>query len=214
MGIKQYNNAIQRSYGPTGCEFHPNCLDCPLPKCVLDMTQEEVQKLQEQKARMDHRRTMLNRMDTLVEQGVPRHKAIQMIAQYMGIKGTNGIYRRLKRLREQPQDLSSQREIYLKETPEEPTPYQYQMRCPHCNQKVSHPISDADTRYYLSRLMKWSLSDGIVRQGRHQGCGKEVWLIFSVSEDLRLTAGLSASPCNYDRLEYPEPYQEIELKVA
>ena len=213
MGIKQYNNAIQRSYGPTGCRFHPNCLDCPLPKCVEDMSQSEVQRLHNEKTITDRNRMLLNRMDTLTGQGIPRHKAIQIIAQYMGLKGTASIYRRLKRIKELPQDLSSQREIYLNEGSDEPTPYRYRMLCPHCTQRVTHPISDADTRYYLNRLMSKSLSDAIVRHGHHQGCGKEVWLIFSVSEDLRLTAGLAASPWGYDRLEYPEPYADLEIRV-
>ena len=34
------------SYLPdTGCRWSPSCLDCPLPKCVHDMTKSEGQRL-------------------------------------------------------------------------------------------------------------------------------------------------------------------------
>ena len=229
MGIKQHNRAIQRSYGPTRCEFHENCLSCPLSTCIEEMDQKDIQKLREERRRVlptsvaEQISTLHKPVQDTVQDPVQdeeaRQRAAQKIANYMGLKTPSSIYRSLRRIRMEPKDRSSQREMYVNEKTtvinRAPASYRYQMTCPHCQGVVVYPMRDDDTRYYLQALLKKSLGDSIVRQSWHTSCGLNVWLIISVSADLQLTAGLGVSPCDDREMRKPEPHDEQQiLKIA
>ena len=224
MGIKQYNRAIQRSYGPTHCEFHENCLSCPLSTCIEDMNEEDIQKLREERKDPEKRKPFIDQIHEPLQSRstqtkAAQTKAAQTIADYMGLKSPISIYQRLKRIRMEPKDRSSQREMYINEKitvrNRKPASYSYRMRCPHCDGVVVYQMSDDDTRHYLQALLKRSLGDGIVRHSRHTSCGRDVWLIISVSSDLHLTAGLGVSPCDDQEMRKPEPHHKQQfLRVA
>ena len=223
MGIKQYNRAIQRSYGPTSCEFHENCLSCPLATCIEEMEEEEIEKLRERRREIE-RNLIINLIqppssEESIEPEPVRQKAAQAIARYMGLKSPVSIYPRIRRIRMEPKDRSSQQEMYIRERAnlrnKPPSSYRYKLACPHCREAVVYPMRDDETRHYLQALLKKSIGDSIVRRSRHTSCRTDLWLIISVSADLYLTAGLGLSPCDDREMRKPEPqHQQKILKTS
>ena len=81
----------------SGCHIHPNCLECPLSVCIMDLSPEEARRATEQ-----HRTRLLGqRFQEMVEQGMTRREAVTRLTEQMGLKdaSASNIYRRLKRHR-------------------------------------------------------------------------------------------------------------------
>ena len=224
MGIKQYNRAIQRSYGPTSCEFHENCLTCPLPACIEEMEEEEIEKLREERRSEAERSLIINliqpppQIKECIQPEPARQKAAQTIASYMGLKSPGSIYPRIRRIRTAPKDRSSQQEMYIRERANlrnrSASGHRYRLECPQCRSDVVYPMRDDETRHYLQAILRKSVGDSIVRRSQHNSCGTDVWLIISVSPDLHLTAGLGISPCDDSEMRKPEPQHQQKILEA
>ncbi len=79
-----------------GCRIHDDCLNCPLPVCIEDMTPED--------ARRAIRRHEDERIDRgireMTTRGMTKRQAVTSLAERMGLSSTSNIYWRLKRQRE------------------------------------------------------------------------------------------------------------------
>ena len=80
---------------PNGCHIHDNCLNCPLPVCIEDLTKEKAGKLLQQREyeRIDRK------IRELTDRGMTRRQAVTTLAESIGMKDPSNIYRRLKRQR-------------------------------------------------------------------------------------------------------------------
>ena len=83
---------IRGSSNPSGCRIHPDCLNCPLPVCIEDMTTAEAR--QTVKYHEDERTDQIVR--ELMERGKTRAQAVTSLTRQMGVKNTCNIYRKLK----------------------------------------------------------------------------------------------------------------------
>ena len=78
-----------------GCRVHPNCLECPLETCVLELPTEEGRVV----VRRHQAQLMQRRVQSLMEQGLSQREAVQQLAEEMDVSSVSNIYRRLKQHR-------------------------------------------------------------------------------------------------------------------
>ena len=83
---------IWGAFNPNGCRIHPDCLNCPLPVCIQDMTPAEAR--QTVKYHEDEGKDQ--RVRELMERGITRGQAVISLTRQMGVKNTCNIYRKLK----------------------------------------------------------------------------------------------------------------------
>ena len=76
-----------------GCRIHDDCLNCPLPVCIEDMTRAEARQMV--KEHEDERTDQ--RVKELMERGITRRQAVISLSGQLGVKNTSNIYRALKR---------------------------------------------------------------------------------------------------------------------
>ena len=79
-----------------GCRVQPDCLNCPLQTCILEMTHLEVRRVNSE-IRAEE---MDRQVRGMMEQGMTRRQAVIRIAGTLGVKNTSNIYRKLKRHQE------------------------------------------------------------------------------------------------------------------
>ena len=89
-GMKE--KRIWGAFNPNGCRIHPDCLNCPLPVCIQDMTPAEAR--QTVKYHEDEGKDQ--RIRELMERGITRGQAVISLTRQMGVKNTCNIYRKLK----------------------------------------------------------------------------------------------------------------------
>ena len=81
----------------SGCHIHPNCLDCPLSVCIMELSPREARRAAEQ-----HRtNTIHQRVQEMIGRGMTKREAVTRLTEQMGLKdaSASNIYRRLKRHR-------------------------------------------------------------------------------------------------------------------
>ena len=83
----------RRTSNPNGCRIHDDCLNCPLPVCIEDMTRAEARQMV--KEHEDERTDQ--RVKELMERGITRRQAVISLTGQLGVKNTCNIYRKLKR---------------------------------------------------------------------------------------------------------------------
>ena len=90
------NRKVATEPAQDGCQVYPNCLECPLPICIMDMTPLEARRtVQEHKAELIERQ-----VKAMMKQGLTSRQAVIRMAKHLGVKNTCNIYRRLKKHRE------------------------------------------------------------------------------------------------------------------
>ena len=83
---------IRGASNPNGCRIHPDCLNCPIPVCIEDMTTAEARRTV--KYHEDEGKDQIVR--ELMEGGKTRAQAVTSLTRQMGVKNTCNIYRGLK----------------------------------------------------------------------------------------------------------------------
>ena len=96
----RYNNRTNRKVAAEpaqdGCQVYPNCLECPLPICIMDMTPPEARR-----AVREHKTELIERqVKAMMKQGLTSRQAVIRMAKHLGVKNTCNIYRQLKKHRE------------------------------------------------------------------------------------------------------------------
>ena len=82
-------------YPDNGCRHNPSCLACPLPVCVLDLDKEAATSLRAALSRRTRLERTAQGVRELVDQGIPKHEAVQVQAEREGIH-EGSVYRRLR----------------------------------------------------------------------------------------------------------------------
>ena len=98
MEKRNYRTNRKRAAAPVlnGCQVHPNCLECPLPICIMDLTPPEARR-----AVHEHRTELIERqVKAMMKQGLTSRQAVIRMAGKLGVKNTCNIYRKLKKHRE------------------------------------------------------------------------------------------------------------------
>ncbi len=93
MNHRKTARTIQIKYIPTGCEIHHDCLTCPLPRCIEEMTYGERKRLHT--AIQDN--MLCRSIQDLMNHGMTKKDAISQTASRLGVKHRNNIYRKFKR---------------------------------------------------------------------------------------------------------------------
>ena len=83
---------IRGTSNPSGCRIHPDCLNCPLPVCIEDMTPAEARRTV--KYHKDEGKYQIVR--EMMERGKTRAQAVTSLTRQMGVKNTCNVYRKLK----------------------------------------------------------------------------------------------------------------------
>ncbi len=79
-----------------GCRVHQDCLECPLPVCIMELTPPEARR-----AVYEHKTDLMERqVKVMMVQGLTRRQAVTRMAGLLGVKHTSNIYRKLKKHRE------------------------------------------------------------------------------------------------------------------
>ena len=79
-----------------GCRVHPDCLECPLTICIMDLTPPEARR-----AVHEHKTELIERqVKAMIKQGMTSRQAVIRMAGQLGVKNTCNIYRKLKKHRE------------------------------------------------------------------------------------------------------------------
>ena len=93
--MDEKTNRTSRPATPNGCRAHGDCLSCPLPVCIEEMTPAEARRTVR-----EHETEMMDlRVRAMTGRGITRGEAVRRLAGQLGVKNTCNIYRKLKRHR-------------------------------------------------------------------------------------------------------------------
>ena len=79
--------------GKNGCRVHDDCLQCPLPKCIEEVSQAEARRI----IRKQKDRNLARQVSRMMEQGMTLRQAVMSVTEQRGMKDPSNIYRALKR---------------------------------------------------------------------------------------------------------------------
>ena len=90
--MEEKTNRTSRPENPNGCRAHGDCLSCPLPVCIEELTPADARR-----AVREHETRMMDlRVREMTGRGITRGEAVRRLACQMGVKNTCNIYRKLK----------------------------------------------------------------------------------------------------------------------
>ena len=98
METRTDRTSEKNAAGPAlnGCRVHPDCLECPLPICIMELTPPEARR-----AVYELKTDLMDRqVKVMMVQGLTRRQAVTQMAGLLGVKHTSNIYRKLKKHRE------------------------------------------------------------------------------------------------------------------